>query len=234
MSLKIKKLSSDLIAVFLSEQDIIEYDIDISDKIPRSDELHRFLFEIMEVVREETGFDPYHGGQVVVEASPTSTGLNLLISKIKTKKKSKMTRERFEKVKKVSVVNRKDKDKESMPEEYLKHLIEELGLGASLNKNKKEEPENRVFIFSTFKEWEDALCRLNSDLISDFCLYRSEAGYALITNLTKENVYYNMLSEFAVVECTKDITVMNIKEAWTFIAGGRELAEMCEAVKAMQ
>ena len=232
MSLKIKKLSSDLIAVFLSEQDILEYDIDISNKIPRSDELHRFLFEIMEVVRAETGFDPYNGGQVVVEASPTSTGLNLLISKIKTKKKSKMTRERFEKVKKVSDVNRKDKGATS--EDYLKHLIEELGLGESIKKSKKEEPENRVFIFSTFKEWEEALCHISSDLMSDFYLYHSDAGYALITNLTKENAYYNMLSEFAVIECTKDITVMNIKEAWTFIAGGRELAQMCDAVKAMQ
>lgn len=232
--MKIRKLSPDLIAVFLSEQDIIEYDIDINDKIPPSDELHKFLFEIMEAVREETGFDPYHGGQVVVEASPTSTGLNLLISKVKPKVKKKMTREQFEKVRKITVADTKDKNREISPVEYFKRIMDEFGLGDNEEKNRTGAVKNRVFIFSSFDEWEKALCRMEGDLISGCSLYRSDAGYALITNLDRENIYYNILSEFALIECKKDVTVLSIKENWTFVADGNDLAMMCDAVKAMQ
>ena len=231
--MKIKKLSQDLIAVFLSDQDIIEYDIDINGKIPPSDELHKFLFEIMEAVREETGFDPYHGGQVVVEASPTDTGLNLLISKVKPKSKvRKLTEEQFNRVRKITVAGKKIRKSEITPADYLKRIMSELGLDESEDEKKSE--KNRVFIFNSFDEWEKALCCMDSDLIAECSLYRSEAGYALITNLDKENIYYNMLSEFALLECRKEITVLTIKESWTFIAEGNTLSGMCEAVKAMQ
>lgn len=231
--MKIKKLSSDLIAVFLSDQDIIEYDIDINGKIPPSDELHKFLFEIMEAVRKETGFDPYHGGQVVVEASPTDTGLNLLISKVKPKSKvKKMTQEQFSRVRKITVAGKKAKNSEITPADYLKRIMSELGLDE--NEDEKKSEKNRVFIFTSFDEWEKALCRMDSDLIAECSLYRSEAGYALITNLDKENIYYNILSEFALLECRKEVTLLTIKENWTFIAEGNALSGMCEAVKAMQ
>lgn len=80
--MRIEKLSGDKVKVTLSTTDLVNLDIDISDLAPNSEELHSFLFHIMETVRTETGFNPYNG-QVVVEATPSRDGISLIVSKIK-------------------------------------------------------------------------------------------------------------------------------------------------------
>ena len=50
----------------------------------------------MELVKSETGFDPYNGGQVVVEAAMSQNGMSLTISKIRTGNSS-ITRGQFNK-----------------------------------------------------------------------------------------------------------------------------------------
>ena len=88
--MRIERLNSDKIKVTLTLQDLISFDIDITELSPNSKELHNFLFSIMETIRVETGFNPYNG-QVVVEATPSDDGMSILVSRIK-KDSGKITR----------------------------------------------------------------------------------------------------------------------------------------------
>ena len=80
--MKIEKIENDKIKVFLTHEDLLSYDISTEAVAPNSPKLHRFLFEIMENVIRETGFNPYNG-QVVVEAIQNKQGITLFISKLK-------------------------------------------------------------------------------------------------------------------------------------------------------
>ena len=100
--MRIKKISSDKIVVQLTDTDLEYFDLDIGERPPQAADLHNFLFEVMELVQTETGFDPYHGGQVIVEASTSSEGMSLVISKIHNDK-SRVSREDFSKRKKIRV-----------------------------------------------------------------------------------------------------------------------------------
>ena len=80
--MRIERLNSDKIKVTLTMADLISFDIDIAELSPNSKELHNFLFNIMETIRVETGFNPYNG-QVVVEATPSSGSSKITRSDIK-------------------------------------------------------------------------------------------------------------------------------------------------------
>ncbi len=73
------------IKVLLTQNDLIEMNINIKTLTSDSPELHSFLFKVMDFIKEETGFNPKHG-QVVVEASPADGGVILTVTKIKTAK----------------------------------------------------------------------------------------------------------------------------------------------------
>lgn len=81
--MKIEKIENDKIKVSLTEEDLMFYDLSQDTVTPDSPKLHNFLFEIMDSVVKQTGFDPY-SGQVVVEAFQHKSGITLLISKLKT------------------------------------------------------------------------------------------------------------------------------------------------------
>lgn len=94
--MKIEKLNKDRIKVSLSSTDLYELDIDVKKLSPNSQELHSFLFQIMETIREETGFNPYNG-QVVVEATPSTEGMDIMVSRVSGKKR-KITKQEFSKI----------------------------------------------------------------------------------------------------------------------------------------
>lgn len=80
--MKIVRLEQDKIKVILSQNDLLDMDIDLQDITPDSPELSEFLKDVMETVREETGFT-MDNGQVIVEASPFANGIVLMLTKIK-------------------------------------------------------------------------------------------------------------------------------------------------------
>ena len=82
--MNIRKMPRGGIGVFLSDDDLEQYGIDTETERPQSMELHRMLFDVMENVRKQTDFDPYNGGQVVVEAMVVPGGMDLHINKIGT------------------------------------------------------------------------------------------------------------------------------------------------------
>ncbi len=84
--MKIELVENQKVKVTLSDSDLVYYNLKPETLSPNSAELHRFLFNIMDNVRHETGFNPYRG-QVVVEAVRSGCGITLYISKIKEKER---------------------------------------------------------------------------------------------------------------------------------------------------
>lgn len=79
--MRIEKLNNDKVEVTLTAADLKALDIDVKQLSPNSNELHSFLFHIMETVHKETGFNPYNG-QVIVEATPSQEGISIVVSRV--------------------------------------------------------------------------------------------------------------------------------------------------------
>ena len=99
--MKIVKLASDRVRVFISESDLYKMHIDISGLTPDSPELNAFLGEILAEVKKETGFS-LTDGRVLAEATPEEKGIILDFSHIPEEKRQ--TQELVKSVKKESVV----------------------------------------------------------------------------------------------------------------------------------
>ncbi len=108
--MRIERIADNRIKVTLTSADLIHLDINIERLTPDSKELHTFLFNIMETIREETDFNPY-SGQVVVEATPLHDGISIIVSKLV--EKACMTREQFKKIKSIKP---KEKQRKSLVE----------------------------------------------------------------------------------------------------------------------
>lgn len=78
--MKIVRLTPDRVRVFLTGGDLCDMKIDAAALSPDSPRLSLFLYEILEAVKEETGFSILDG-QVVAEATPRADGIVLELSK---------------------------------------------------------------------------------------------------------------------------------------------------------
>lgn len=85
--MKIERLESNKIKVTIFPVDLIDMNMSIKSLRPDSPELHNFLSDIMEKIKEETGFNPY-SKRTVVEASPVGDCMVLIVTKIEDKKES--------------------------------------------------------------------------------------------------------------------------------------------------
>lgn len=87
--MQIEKESSNRIKVTLKPTDFQKMNVSLDTLKPNSPQLHTFLYEIMERVREQTGFNPYMG-QVMVEALPMGECMELTVTRISALEKSTM------------------------------------------------------------------------------------------------------------------------------------------------
>lgn len=87
MKVQIEKEDSNKIRVILRPIDLREMNVSVESLKPDSPQLHSFLYEIMERVRAETGFNPY-SGQIMVEALPIGEGMVLNVTRIMPPKKA--------------------------------------------------------------------------------------------------------------------------------------------------
>ena len=230
--MRIKKISRDEVMVYLTMQDLEHFDFNPGVKIPQEADLHRLLFQVMELVQTETGFDPYHGGQVVVEASASAVGMNLAISKINTQRRPRITREEFRRAKTVRV-RQKSLSTDDFTNDEIRQLIERLGIGAAVKERVMRE-KNEIFIFDDFASLEGALSLLPDEVTRDCALYRRDGRYALLTSIKKGSRWSNMLSEFAGRSCTYDIVGNDIREGWSRVAEKQALVDMAGAIRDMQ
>ena len=217
--LRIKKVSSDKIIVQLTDSDLEYFDLDIEKNRPQGEDLHKLLFKVMELVKTETGFDPYSGGQVVVEASMSQNGMSLIISKVRTEK-SGITREEFSRVKRISV-------KSSVTAGDIADIAKSVGL-----KIKKPCASSKTaFIFDNFQDFEKAVCALDELEFSNVYLYRRSDRYALIYNKSAKTKEQNILSEYSVHIKQGDVAADSIMESWSFAAKDESLAEMVNNIR---
>lgn len=215
--------------VYLSLQELEYFDCDPFGQIPKQDDLHRMICEVMEAVRLETGFDPYRGGQVVVEASAAPGGMSLAISKVSLDRRRKPTREEFRRAKGVRVVNTLPG---GMSRDALFELMEELGITTAI----KEKPERRkreTFVFKDFSALEEALTLLPDEELKRCALYRGENGYALLTRSARESRVGCVLSEYADSSSSNTVFRNGIKEAWKPIAERDALVTMAGELRKM-
>lgn len=210
--MRIRKISNNKIVVRLTDTDLEYFDVDFEKSTPEAADLHKFLFKIMELVKEETGFDPYNGGQVVVEASPDDTGISIVISKIKTSKK-KISREEFSKIKRIKVKGNKKTN----------------------HTNIKPYPsKNTTFIFNSFADLESAINVIGSFDFEKTALYKNEQKYALITDLKPCDAEFNILSEYAYHIVSRNVSNLDIKEGWKHVASGQDMTIMAKRLNDMQ
>ena len=85
--MKIERLENNKIKVTIFPVDLIDMNMSIKNLRPDSPQLHSFLSDIMEKIKEETGFNPY-SKRTVVEASPVGDCMVLTVTKIEDKKES--------------------------------------------------------------------------------------------------------------------------------------------------
>lgn len=240
--MKIKKISNDEVVVFLSMGDLELFDLSPDSFEPKSAELHRFLFLLMETVREETGFDPFEG-QVVVEAARTREGVHLSISKVGgfRRRKKKISRDDFNRAAAVRVRGdrsghrqRRDiRDMDMSSGDLYRSLFDDdvhSLLAKKSNTNKKE--RSYVFVFSTYSDLEAALCIADEEHISAGELYRSGKRYAVIMKMTSMDGCYNIL-DFTESYCRSDLVARRVREAWEPVAAGEKLSEMARALRDM-
>lgn len=88
--MKIEVLENNKIKVTLTFEDLIFYNLKPDKITPDYPGLQKFLFNIMENVRRETGMNPYKGA-VAVEAVSSREGMVLYISGFKKSNQSKHT-----------------------------------------------------------------------------------------------------------------------------------------------
>lgn len=74
------------IKVLLTQNDLIEMNINVHTLTAESPELHGFIFKVMDYINRETGFNA-KSGQIVVEASPSEEGVVLTVTKIQPEAK---------------------------------------------------------------------------------------------------------------------------------------------------
>ena len=79
--MRIEKLEFNKVKVTVFPVDLMDMNISIKSLKPDSPQLHSFLSDIMERIKEETGFNPY-SKRTVVEASPMGDCMVLTVTKI--------------------------------------------------------------------------------------------------------------------------------------------------------
>lgn len=88
--MRIEKLEFNKIKVTVFPVDLNDMNISIKSLRPDSPQLHTFLFNIMEKVKKETGFNPYNG-KIVVEAFPNGDCVELTVTKLTEPREVKKT-----------------------------------------------------------------------------------------------------------------------------------------------
>lgn len=224
--------------VFLTNGDLDFFDLSPESFGPKSEELHRFLFVLMETVRDETGFDPFEG-QVVVEASRTKDGVHLSICRTAAEtgyaSGRRISRDEFRKakgvrVKGVSVPRMPVGHIASEEEEYLRMLDEKRH--ARMRTRKKKRGSSLVLVFSSYTDMESGLCLISAEDIAGGELYRSGKRYAVILGAKALDSCFGIL-EFTESHFKNDIAADRVRECWSLVAKGEELSEMAEALKNM-
>ena len=216
--------------MYLDTHDLEYFNFKTENGIPEEKEINEFLFDLMELVHNETGFDPYKGGRVMVEAIHSEHGMRLNICRIGGRSGKKLTREQFERVKNVRAAKRSSSEKLSV-EEYdeLVSLLRDIGQLRDAVSSSKE-----TFVINGFTSMEAALCKLPDEELANCVLYRSDARYAIVSENSVGSRLRHILGEYADHYHGGDVLADDIDEGWEELVRGGKLIEMAQALRRMQ
>ena len=204
--MQIEKLEDNKIQVILTTADLTSMNIDINSLSGESVELNAFLFNIMERIREETGFNPY-GGQVLMEAMPIGDdGISILVSKVHSHS-GRITKTQFKRLRGVRVKHeeRDDIDPEAGAE---------------------------VFYIETFDDVCAVLTELNAKTLAVSSLYKVESMYGFLAVKNERTARdIELLSEFSYRQSYYPLQEVYIREHGELIAAGKRLVTMAKGVK---
>ena len=205
-NLKIEKINKDRIMVTLTPTDLSDYNIDINALGPNSKELHSLLFNIMEAIRNETGFNPYNG-QVVVEATPHSDGVTLVVSKMGANQ-AKIAIEEFKRNVKVTA---KLKSAE-----------------------KTEKAKYATFSFRTFDDVSMSLARLADEVLMDAALYELDNIFCLAMKNREDHARsIDLINEFASEASYNSLRFVFVSEHGSLVADGEKLVRMAQLIRSL-
>lgn len=224
--MRIRKISDNEVSVYLTASELEDFELRMDGGVPQEESLHGFLYNVMELVRSETDFDPFGGGKIVVEAMHTADGMKLRICRLGRRK---LTRAEFKRVKKIRV-------KKPDPElEGLRAYLELLGLlGALESAVPRERRSSFTFVFDDFASMEQALIHTDDKALGSCVLYRDGSRYAIVVKTKSTERLYNVLTEFALTSHGGSVLAADIAEGWHEIARGAKLVEMAQAVRDMR
>ena len=205
-NLKIEKINKDRIMVTLTPTDLSDYNIDINALGPNSKELHSLLFNIMETIRAETGFNPYNG-QVVVEATPHSDGVTLVVSKMGANQ-ARIAIEEFKRNVKVTA--------------RLKSA------------DKTEKSKYATFSFANFDNVSMSLARIADDTLMDAALYKVDSTFCLAMKNREEHLrVIDLINEFADKVSYNSLRYVFIAEHGSLVAEGEKLVGMARLIRSL-
>lgn len=206
--MQIEKLEENKIRVILTTADLLNMNIDINSLGQESVELNKFLFNIMERIKEETDFNPY-GGQVLMEAMPMGDdGISIMVSKVQGDA-IKLSKEKFKKIRAVRI-----KECERKP---------------------LKDTNNRItdtYYIENFDDVCSALEALDYNTLLTGALYKIDNQYAYLAVRSKRTVKgITVLSEFADRKSYYPLQDVYIREHGELIAKGRRLVDMAKGIR---
>lgn len=226
-SMKIEQIAPDKVKVTLSEDDLVNMEIDPTCFLSDTNALNGFIIELMHEIYEKTDFNPYHGN-ITMEAQPENKGLTILLSKGNFKPPM-FTQGRAEVrgiigIPKSEIPGFRDKPKRK------KKVIKSV----SVRKPTDAPKAMQTFIFDDFEDVCQALIRMSDDVIKSTELYRMDSGYAVLIPTTVHCLDdIAMVMEFA-LEVKRGIVFEHIREHGEMIASGDELMAMIDGIKNLQ
>lgn len=205
--MQIKMLEENKIRVDITTEDLDSMNIDIDALGSETIELNRFLFNIMETIKAETGFDPY-GAQVLMEAARDKDGnISILISKVK-QRAPKITREQFKRLRDLRPVSDDTVSRDI-------HI--------------------ETFYIESFDDVCRLLRLLKYNILLKCALYKMDNEYCVLMEYSQKTMKaLGIMAEFSLRRSHSPMQEAYVREHGELIARGRRLAMMGKGIKELE
>lgn len=208
--LRIEKLEDNKIKISLTEMDFIHFDINREELAMDRKVLHSFILQLMDKISEETDFDPY-SGNLMVRAMQSNDGMNIIVSKVRTK--HKYTMEELKKAK--SIAYKVKQPKASNGGSFI------------------------TYFFFDFENLCSALRLLDDEFIQKSYVYNYENKYCYIMRFGEllgesQEMYFrnvSILKEYSDKYASGRVCAFHIKEQGKLVAKGKSLLDMTNGIR---
>lgn len=217
--MKIEQIAPDKVRVTLSEDDLVDMEIDPTCFLSDTAALNGFIINLMHEIYKKTDFNPYQGN-ITMEAQPEMEGMTILLSKVDFAPPIFSGKGQIR-----GMIN--------VPK------TSDLKVGKKKRKIKSVKAIKAVekpvimhtFIFNDFENVCKALVRMSESIRGASELYRIDGGYSLLIPTNADCLDdIAMVMEFA-DDVRRSMVFEHIREHGECIAKGEKLTAMSERIK---